>query len=1250
MTGGALALYTDKPIYRHGDRVRFRLFASRIESQDQKTYGIEGEAFEIKLRRDGTTFQSVQARWDAFGGYSGEFDLPVDGSDWGIELSVDFRALRIPVVEHSAPRLELELTMPQGAIVTGDAVPLSVQVKRTSGEPLVGEPLSLVGRLHPQRDPLAQRFPGFRFYADDPDQDGQTAGCDRARALYFALERTDSNGISFSRLEMGDSPCEFYVGSVAVAPRELPGSRLSAPQTVILTRRARYLGLAGLGYHVQDPGTELNLRALAVDARSLAQMPGVQALIEVQQVDDDRVVKRCELLADSYADCDWTAADTGNYRIRLSASGFETSEFALEVADRGYGAVHYRRPPRLVLGKRLWQPGERVEMGLSQPYDQAQAVILVSDDQGLVDAQWQRLEQRLQPLHWQPPADLAGALRINVVVIPAPGSGPLERAMIEAAKLQIAPSPPQLFELELPAEAKPGDEVLVRIRSIHDQPLDLLISAYDDALSGLLPSAMQARRIDAWWAARTLPYPQAPRFRTLLQQYGCFELECANDTELFTVETTGGSPSGSFLDPDLNRPAADLQPRLTDNGLANISTGIPDGIRRHFASAFWWRSGELLQPGEHREFRVRLPDDLTRWRFEAVARNPQLAVQQLAATTDARQPLALQTDGPRYLYPGDRSRLSAALYCAMELSAPVEWEIQAPALAASTRRSLVPEPNQAAQLQLDIEANAPGSLRWWTRAAGSDTQQLSDGMLSALEIRDPVQIQTRRQIGLIPKTGIGLQADQLQAESSSGEITLSIGMDPLFGLGGVVAEALARDPWMPDNALDQLLSASLARKLGRATETAPFVRQAQQLLQKHRLNKGWIRYPGPTDKPDLRLSRRVLLLLAELEHAGVALAAPPDVDAEAIWQSPQGVPEYLPASTLAAQRLSWRWLSGKPTQQALSALLAEPEMTVEASARLSLFLADSDTHTEDLRSAQRRLREFLTNPADPSGNRWSALPSTAERCLALRALVVSDFGDDALLVQQRALGELYSAWGSTLPLRNHESIRYCLQAADAFATRWLTDGAAEVRARLGSTSKQATLRARGETLRLQQEWSTDQPISIDIAAAQSSLASYEIAFSRPLDLRTAAAEGSAIGIDRHYRLFRNGEWLAAGSAARVGDWIQVELQIRAAKAVSHAALVEALPGGLVAIDPTLEGGVDPRLAGESEYYWGSVKLGGTENRFLLPGLSPGLNKVRYLARVNYPGDYAWPGPRIELIYAPQVSARGAAERLEVGER
>jgi alpha-2-macroglobulin len=221
-------LTTDRGAYRAGETIH-----ATALTRDDKVAAIEGlPLVAILSRPDGVEYSRHISDGGKAGGHV--FDLPVGPSaprgTWRLDIKSDpdgkALASQTVLVEDFLPeRIDFDLALPDAPLRPGDTPPLSIDARYLFGAP--GSDLSIDGQVILRSANSVAAWPGYQFGRYDLRTSAQSS--------YFGGERTDANGLAIVALELPESDAVGQPLEATVIARLADGSarpverRLTAP-------------------------------------------------------------------------------------------------------------------------------------------------------------------------------------------------------------------------------------------------------------------------------------------------------------------------------------------------------------------------------------------------------------------------------------------------------------------------------------------------------------------------------------------------------------------------------------------------------------------------------------------------------------------------------------------------------------------------------------------------------------------------------------------------------------------------------------------------------------------------------------------------------------------------------------------------------------------------------------------------------------------------------------------------------------
>ncbi|ALN93976.1 alpha-2-macroglobulin N-terminal region family protein [Lysobacter gummosus] len=504
----------DKPLYRAGETVRYRLWLRQIVGE-RLLRPAASENIELSLSREDEeeAILTWSERFDAGGSLSAERGLPSQLTDGRYCIHDDAvysaQGVCFFVGSYRAQDLWAQARTEDRVLHDGDRFAFDLQAGYYSGGAAVDIGVERVTAiLSPLR--LQEAYPRFADYSFID------VGGHGSHALIGAKElrlRTDAQGRAHGELKtrFDDRPSDGksslpafgriqVVGEVRLADREGTASN-AAP-----ARYSRYRRFVGLR---SDPSwfsarSPVRLEAVVIDDNGIA-VPDAPVEIEVrwlrgydQREDDAKapVLHRCSLRAQQPAACDFPREKTGRYRITARSGEAAPAELSRYVwVGSDYGDDNAKAgEPALELIRAASAQDRSVEVLLRQPYAKAQVLFVFEDGRHLMGERVETVEGQEQRYRIVVPQTRSHSYSLLAYVREAVPSKIDEHGLRTpprrgSADLSLVapplPAPAPLSLSFASAAARPGERVRLRVRNDSAQPREVAISVMDDALRSL---------------------------------------------------------------------------------------------------------------------------------------------------------------------------------------------------------------------------------------------------------------------------------------------------------------------------------------------------------------------------------------------------------------------------------------------------------------------------------------------------------------------------------------------------------------------------------------------------------------------------------------------------------------------------------------------------------------------------------------------------------------------------------------------
>lgn len=856
---------TDRPLYRAGDRVRFRGWLREPRGGRLLAPAVP-KAFELGLVPSGDVrpIARVTVTPDAEGAFTGEFVLPsqiVDGEYCLLQADARLadRQACVFVGTFRSQDLWIDTASETPLLRPGDPLRLRVVAGYWSGGAAAGVPVSDV-RLRAMPASPAEAYPAFVAYtfAREETWPEVRAADDAARAR----KALDAEGKA-----QVDAPVAF----VSDAKRPPPSfARIDASVHVTLAGREPVPGKPASAWYAAfdryvglkiepawfDATTPLRLDAVVIDAAGHAQ-PDAPVEVVVERLGQDdatppQLVARCTLVAGTPVACEVPRKRSGVYRFTARSGDAVPATIERYVWNADDARMPASLPTALTVVEAPARADAPVRLRLQQPYAQADAWVVLASGGEVLDSRILPLDGPDTTFTLATHADGRRVVEATVRIRERRPAGIDRRGLREAPRtltrtavidVPRADAAPTLA-LEAPAtRTAPGAPVRLRLRNAGTAPRTVALAVFDDALRALAGDRWNAfdPQGDAWLGAHGIDWRR--RVTTLGFDDWCrcgfrIPLPWEDGVLLQDTRTEDASPVLS-----IDRAGIEAM-GLTSIGDVLFDITAADGGALRTAAAppdtFGYSGGQELDSivvtggGRIREAALATagarPDPVL-----SLSRAPVAA---FAPSADAR-----------------------ALYGARLRDAFAETALWQP--------TLVLAPGESREITLV----APDNLtRWravaWTADAGEGFERVE----ATFEVGQPLEVRLQAPARVYPDDRAVLVANVRQ-EGDAATVEASLQVEALgaahdaplsLAKAGQDAIALAIAPADADGAPRTLQAVAAARMGDHADATAQAIELASPTIETHRVQTGWLgatplrlappAWPGGASAPTLRIT------------------------------------------------------------------------------------------------------------------------------------------------------------------------------------------------------------------------------------------------------------------------------------------------------------------------------------------------------------------------------------------------------------
>ncbi len=741
-------IYTERPLYRPEEEV---FIAGWVRRRHRGALAVVSGKATLVVRGPGDLEWRYPVTLGGTGGFfqrfaqeklpTGEYAAYLQDADGHPLAEVPFR-----MEAYRLPQFEVRLHGPDSIGLDAETT-IRLSSSYYAGGPVAGRPLQWRVTQFPYTWTPAPR-PGF-FYSSD-GRFSKTGRFESTPTL-TRLDATDAAGGAALALNPGIEPtaqARQYVVEATVTGAD--------DQTVTATKRvlalpAFVLGLKAPRYLERAARLEPELIAVGPDGKALAGLPVTVRLLRRSwhsvlragdfsegaakyqtDVVDEKILELTVTSAAEPLRVPLALAGAGVYVVELEAR--DRLERAQTVAvDLYAGGPEPQAWPKAVAGvfsaapdKKEYAPGETATIVLASPFQSGRALAIVEAPEG---NRYSWVEVRGGAASFAVPVLPAYVPRLPVHFVlmrgrpeataPLPGTlTDLGRPTTVAATAWLAVKPIENrveVSLALPERARPGEEIVVRIRLADPRgaPLagEVALWLVDQAVLALASE----RRLDPLpdFIAQVVSRLLVRDTRNLVVGYLPF------------AERPGGDQAKA-------KEALDLFDRTT--------------VRRNFKTVPYFNAAIPVGPDGAAEVRIALPDNLTLFKARAKAASGPDRFGFATGEIAVRLPVIAQPALPRFVRPGD-SFSAAATGRVVEGAGGLgrgQMQVEGATLQAAGTTEFLWEPNVPQRIEFPVVVPAPqftpaGKLAHEEVVVRAAVERAADGARDAFEVRLPIR-------------------------------------------------------------------------------------------------------------------------------------------------------------------------------------------------------------------------------------------------------------------------------------------------------------------------------------------------------------------------------------------------------------------------------------------------------------------------------------------------------------------------------
>jgi len=1218
-------VYTDRPVYRPGQKVHFKGIVRRAKPGGYSVPGPTPITVEVRDSSD-TLIYRTQTRTDRFASYHGSFDLNPETATgfYTISSSVGGRGggegTTFQVAAYQKPEFSVKITFPRKRYVRGEIVRAKLSANYYFGAPVADAKVTY----------LIRRSTYWPFYGEEdyyPEGEYEDYG-GYGDAVAEGQVKTDRNGEATIEFAANwpqpekeydwDSDQEF---GVEASVMDKSDREASGDASVVVTRGEFALEVTPDRW-VVTPGQPIKVSIKAMDydkkpirGRKLEVIAGRQLWTN----DESRFDKLGggEVITDDAGRASWQfkPGKAGDIRIIVKGRDGRGNRIITTAYVWVYGGAYAWDEGvrfadlQIVTDKKVYNPGDTAKVLINTNKPGATALVTVEGDR-VYDRRTVPLKTQSTAVEIPVKSEYAPNFYVSVCFVKDKEFTSQEsnvRVSIKSRELRIAIQPGK-------KQYKPNEFATYKIKAVDSKGrparAQLSIGVVDEAIYAIAEDRTQPI-LDFFYSRKS------------------------NE-----VSTQFSFPRIYLSDPDK------AQRSLAKRELQNIR------IRKRFLDTAYWNPSVLTDSKGEATVSFRLPDNLTTWRATVRGITLDTTCGDAKNTVIARQDFLVRLEIPRFLVQTDEAAVSAVIHNYTGQDQSVNVALESPGVeirGRADRKASVPS-GGAVRCDWTIRAPNPGSFVITVRAGN---KSVGDAMQLEIPVAPHGVERQTMTAGAISGTGTATSNVEVRSDAVPGVTKLRIRLAPSLAaamLGSL--DYLAQYPYgcteqttssfLPDVILSRSLKAMGASNPDLEKQLPDMVTKGLFRLYRFQLNDGgwsWCEY----GEADPWMTAYVLYGLIQARNAGF------DVNESIVSKGFTKLAELASKPNLNPNTRAYLYyvlaLTMNVTVERLDDL-ARQNLNAQSIALLTLSYAEIRTADKANASLQRL---YDRASIEPGRIHWTVRNSLEgddieATALGLQATLKLNPNDPRAiqivrwLMEQRRANYWYSTRDTAMVLyAMSEFVKVTKELTPDFTAVVLVNG--------------KPVAARRFTRPSIFEPEYEVAVTRDLRKGRNSLQirktgvgnlyfTTELTQYLARDLKPITLTGAGITITRqYYRLpSRYAEYSSVKelgrpiSGCRVGDVVLVRLTVDCSRRVDRAMIEDMIPAGCEIID---RGQVDPW---EWRWWWGGQDVRDDRISFYADTLDPGQHVIDYQIRAGFAGSYHALPAQVFAMYRPEMRA------------
>jgi hypothetical protein len=1220
--------YTDRPVYRPGQRVHFKGIVRQRQGDGYVTPTARPVEVEVKDSRDNLVYRG-SATTDRFGSYYASLDLNPEAATGYYTLTTTLQGSArgeesgFRVMSYRKPEFSVKVTFPKKRYLRGETVRAKISAQYYFGAPVADAKVSYsVSRSQ------------YWLFGDDEDWGGYEDYGGYGENVDDGEVRTDENGeaevtfiAGWPKPDKEDPYDADQLFSVDAYVTDQSEQSADGTGSVLATRGEFAIDVTPDRY-VVEPGGEVTAD---IAARYYDNKPAANQKISVLIGQDYwrrsgevefKVFKRSTVTTDRAGRASVTfAAKEGSLRIdavakdrrgnTVSGSGYTWcwgGDYD-EMAGTRYSDL------QVILDKKTYNPGDTAKVLINTSKPGATALVTVEADR-IYFTRTVPLRGNSTTLEIPVKSAYKPNFYVSVCFVKNKKFANQEaraKVSLKGQEIKIEVRPDK-------SKYRPGEQAVYRLSATDasGKPAvaQLSVGVVDEAIYAIAPDTTEPI-LDYFYSRR----PNA-------------------------VNTNFSFPQIYLSDPDKAG-----SPRLKADQIK---------IRKKFLDTAYWSPTVVTDARGQATVRFTMPDNLTTWRATVRGITTGASCGQTTKNVLARQPMLVRLEMPRFLVQTDEATVTAAVHNYTGRPQSVQVDLKAPGLKidGAAGRNVSVANDGVQRIDWKIKASKPGEFAITVTARG---ETAGDAMQLTLPVYPHGRQEQSLEVGRIDYSGKNVRNLFLRSDAIPEATRFKIRLAPSLAssmLGSL--DYLARYPWgcteqttssfLPDVVLSQsfkgmgVVNPDLEKKL------PDMVMKGLYRLYRFQLEDGgwsWYEY----GKADLWMTSYVCYGLIRARDAGFAVN--PQVLKRGLEQLAKLMGRLESIDDKNAYPCYVFTLSGWNSSQYFGRAVENNSLGTMGLAYAAISLARTGQR-DQARTAMNRLYARATQQPGlvywPHGS-WEG-ESIEATALALQAAMAVDPDDARVpeIVRWLMLQRTGEYWYST---RQTAEVVYAMAEYLKHSNELAPDFSCVVKVNGKNAGSfqfgRASIFDVDKVIRVPSNLLYKGRNEIEIHKSGQGNLYFSLEMSQYLESKKKIppmASGSEMFVERRYhrssRVERGGSKPGAQiSRCDAGDVVLVRLRVHSNAPIKYVMLEDYIPAGFEIID---KGDVD---YWEWDYWYGGRDIRDEKIAFFLDGVRKGWQTIEYRMRAGFPGDYHAMPAQVYNMYQPSLRASSAEAEFQI---